>query len=168
MIENGYTLDSMDLTILAHLQADGRKSFTDMAEEMGVSVGTIRNRYTKLVQDNVLHIVGWTDPVRAGYNSYARINIEVRPTEKIQSVAKQILKIPEVSFLAMTSGQYDLEINLVCKNNQHLLEVMHQHIHKVKGVYETNTTIYFKVLKWASHDVSNAVALKETNKKVQK
>ena len=156
-MENGIGLDKMDFTILAHLQKDGRKSFTDIAEEMKVSVGTIRNRYNRLVKENVLHIIGWTDPVQAGYNAYARVTIQVKPTELIRGVAQQLLPIKEISFLAITSGQYDLEINLLCKNNKQLLEVMHEKIHKIEGVHETHTTIYFEVLKWASHDVSNAL-----------
>jgi len=156
-MENGVSLDKMDFTILTHLQKDGRKSFTDIAEEMQVSVGTIRNRYNRLLKENVLHIIGWTDPVQAGYNAYARVTIQVKPTELIRVVAQQLLPIREISFLAITSGQYDLEINLLCKNNKQLLEVMHEKIHKINGVHETHTTIYFEVLKWASHDVSSAI-----------
>ena len=159
-MEEKVKLDQLDIELMAALQDDGRMSFKDISELLEVSIGTIRNRYNRLVQDNVLHIIGWADPVRAGYNSYARINIEVRPTEKIRSVADQLLTIPEVSFLAITSGQYDLEINLVCRDNLHLLDIMHERIHKIEGIYETHTTIYFQVLKWASHDVSNAVSVK--------
>ena len=156
-MENEYKLDSMDFSILAHLQMDGRKSFTDIADELNVSVGTIRNRYNRLLKENILHIIGWTDPVQAGFNSYARITIEVKPTELLNEVAEKLLQVKEVTFLAITSGHYDLEINLLCKDNSQLLEVMHEKIHKIEGVYETNTTIYFKVLKWASHNVSNAL-----------
>ena len=156
-MDSTYKLDSMDFAILAHLQADGRRSFTALADELDVSVGTVRNRYNRLVQENILHIIGWTDPVRAGFNSYARVNIEVRPTALLHQVADQLLLLQEVTFLAFTSGSYDLEINLLCKDNLQLMEVMHEKIHKVEGVYETNTTIYFKVLKWASHDVSSAL-----------
>lgn len=149
-------LDQLDWSILYHLQEDGRRSFTELAEELKVSVGTIRNRYHKLVEDNVLHIIGWTDPVKAGFNSYARVTIEVKPTELIREVANALLKVQEVTFLAITSGKYDLEINLLCKDNRQLMDVMHQKIHTIKGIYETHTTIYFEVLKWASHDISQA------------
>ncbi len=164
-MENEYTLDSMDFSILAHLQGDGRKSFTDIADQLRVSVGTIRNRYNRLLKENVLHIIGWTDPVRAGFNSYARITIEVRPTELLRKVAEQLLELKEVTFLAITSGHYDLEINLLCKDNKQLMQVMHEKIHKIEGIYETHTTIYFEVLKWASHDVSNALNKKALIKK---
>ena len=157
MSNHKFELDHLDFAILALLQEDGRKSFTDIAEELGVAVGTIRNRYNKLIQENILHIIGWTDPVQAGYNAYARVNIAVRPSERIRMVADAVLKIPEVTFLAVTSGNYDLEVNLLCKDNLALLDIMSEQIHTIEGVYETNTTVYFEVLKWASHDVRNAL-----------
>ncbi|MDP4712172.1 MAG: Lrp/AsnC family transcriptional regulator [Saprospiraceae bacterium] len=157
MSNHKFELDHLDFAVLARLQEDGRKSFTDIAEELGVAVGTIRNRYHKLVQENILHIIGWTDPVQAGYHAYARVNIAVRPSERIRMVADAVLKIPEVTFLAVTSGNYDLEVNLLCKDNLALLDIMSSQIHTIEGVYETNTTVYFEVLKWASHDVSNAL-----------
>ncbi|MCA0933648.1 Lrp/AsnC family transcriptional regulator [Lutimonas saemankumensis] len=147
-------LDQIDIQILTHLQKDGRKSFTDISHEMNVSVGMIRNRYQKLVENKVLHIIGWTDPVKAGLNAYARINIKVRPTDIIQEVVEELTKIQEVSFLALTSGNYDIEINMTCINNKHLLDTMNQKIHSINGIFETNTTMYLDVRKWASQDVS--------------
>jgi len=152
--EKENNLDRLDKEILAQLQKDGRKSFTELAEEMGVAVNTIRNRYTKLVQDKVLHIIGWTDPVRTGYNSYARLVIKVTPPDLIRQVAKELLKIPEVTFVAITSGSYSLEINMMCQDNAELTELLHQKVYKITGVSDVQTTVYFEVLKWASHDVS--------------
>lgn len=158
-----FELDGIDIEILSHLKKDGRKSFTDIADEMGVSVGTVRNRYNRMVAENVLHIIGWTDPVKAGFQVYSRVTIQVKPTELIQEVAQKITQIEEVSFVAITSGQYDLEINVMCRSNQELLNLMHQKIHKIEGVFETHTTVYFQVLKWASHNIS--VALNSRDKK---
>lgn len=156
MDTTSFILDKVDVDILRHLQQDGRKSLTDIAEEMQVSVSTIRNRLKRLTDEGILHIIGWADPVKTGFHAYARITIDVKPTSLIREVAEQLSSIQEVSFLAITSGPYDLEINLLCKDNAHLLEVMHQHIHTIKGVHATHTTLYFEVLKWASHKVGDA------------
>lgn len=147
-------LDKVDIEILAHLQEDGRKSFTDIAESMNTSVGTIRNRCNKLLESNVLHIIGWTDPTVTGYSAYARVNIEVKPTTLKTEVANELLRIPEASFVALTAGSQDIEVNLICKNNNHLIDLIDSVIHKIEGVYDTNTTVYLRVLKWASHNVS--------------
>ena len=151
-------LDKIDVQILKHLRKDGRKSFTDIAEEMNTSVGTIRNRYNKLVENNILHIIGWIDPVNAGYNAYARVNINVKPTLLKNQVAEKLMNIAEVSFVALTAGEHDLEVNLTCKSNQGLIYLLDEVIHKIEGVYDTNTTMYLKVLKWASHNISKPLS----------
>lgn len=153
-----YDLDKIDIEILAHLQRDGRKSFTDIAESLNTSVGTIRNRYNKLLENNVLHIIGWIDPTKTGYNAYARVNIEVRPTGLKHQVTDVLLNLPEASFVAFTAGQKDIEVNLICKNNPDLIHLMDNVILKIEGVYDTNTTVYLKVLKWASHNVSGPLS----------
>lgn len=150
-------LDSLDYSILSALTLDGRKSFSDLSEDFKVSVGTIRNRYNRLVENGILYIIGWTDPPKAGFNAYARVMIDVKPSQLIREIADKLLLIKEVSFIALTSGQFDLEINILCQDNKHLLEIMNKHIHSIEGVYETNTTVYFEVLKWASHDVGNVI-----------
>lgn len=153
-------LDALDFEILGQLKRDGRKSFTEMADEMNVAVNTIRNRYNRLVQENILHIIGWVDPVLTGFNSYARVMVQVKPKDRVRSVALELLDVKQVTFMAVTSGVYDLEINLMCKDNKELMEVMYQQIHKIDGVHDTHTTIYLEILKWASHDVNNVLAEK--------
>lgn len=153
-------LDKIDVEILAHLREDGRKSFTDIADNLNTSVGTIRNRYNRLVEKNVLHIIGWMDPTATGYSAYARVNIEVKPTTLKTEVANELLRIPEASFVALTAGSQDIEVNLICKNNNHLIELIDSVIHKIEGVYDTNTTVYLRVLKWASHNVSGSLSNK--------
>jgi Lrp/AsnC family transcriptional regulator for asnA, asnC and gidA len=150
-------LDSLDYSILSALTLDGRKSFSDLSEEFKVSVGTIRNRYNRLIDTGILHIIGWTDPPKAGFNAYARVMIDVKPSQLIREIADKLLLIKEVSFIALTSGKFDLEINILCKDNKQLLDIMNNQIHSMEGVFETNTTVYFEVLKWASHDVGNLI-----------
>lgn len=147
-------LDKIDVYLLRSLGQDGRKSFTDLALELDVSVGMVRNRYNRLVESGILHIVGWTDPVKNGMNAYARIVIAIRPTSMIKEVAEKLTQIEEVSFVAITTGDYDLEINVTCRNNAELLELTHQHIDTMDGVHETNTTMYLQIMKWAAHNVS--------------
>lgn len=149
-------LDKTDIHILNSLSEDGRRSFTDIAQELDVSVGMVRNRYKRLVEEGILHIIGWTDPVKNGMNAYARVVIKVRPTELIPQVAEKLTDIEELSFVALTTGTYDLEINVTCRNNSDLLDLMHEKIHPLKGVYETSTTMYLKILKWAAHNVSHS------------
>lgn len=148
------SLDKADIYILNALGRDGRKSFTDLAQELNVSVGMVRNRYKRLVDEGILHIIGWTDPVKNGMNAYTRVVLKVRPTEKIREVSEKLVAIDEVSFVALTTGNYDLEINITCRNNTDLLDLMRRKIHSIDGVFETNTTVYMQILKWAAHNVT--------------
>ncbi len=149
-----HNLDTIDLEILADLQKDGRKSFSDIAKKLNLAVGTVRNRFQRLERDNIVHIIGWTDPIKAGYNSYSRINIEVKPAGELTQVVEALSKIPQVRFMALTSGNYQIEVNVICEDNSELVEVIQNKIQTITGVYDTNTTVYFKVLKWASQNVS--------------
>ena len=145
--------DRFDQELVELLRKDGRISFTDLSKELGVSVSTVRNRYNKLVDDKVLHILGWVDPTKTGYNSYNRITIDVRPSGCIEEVAGELMKVEEVAFLAITSGSADIEINLICRDHHHYQQVMREKIHSIDGVYNTSSTIYYQVYKWATHNI---------------
>lgn len=147
------SLDNLDYEILLLLQKDGRSSFTDIADVLKVSVSTIRNRVTKLIDEKTLQIIGRVEPVRLGFHAYAQVFISVRPVTELNRVAEQIAVMEEVSFLAMTTGAYDLEVNLMCRNNNHLTNVILQ-IQKIEGIYETKTNMYVKILKIAQPDLS--------------
>jgi Lrp/AsnC family transcriptional regulator, regulator for asnA, asnC and gidA len=146
-------LDDLDYKILEKLIKDGRKSFTDIADELGVSVGTIRNRFNVFVENELLTIIGRVNPDKIGFHTYAQILIKVRPVDKVTEVADKIASLPEVSFLAMTTGQYDLEVNVMCRDNEHLVQLMTNHITKMDGIFESATNIYFKVYKYAQPDL---------------
>ena len=145
-------LDDMDFAILNYLQADGRTSFTVIAEKLNVSIGTIRTRFNRLLEDKVISIIGRVDPAKVGFRCYAHIAVFVRPATFKEHVAKTIAAMPEVSFLAGTSGDYDLEVDVMCRDNDHL-ETFINDISKLEGIFQTKTTIYFKVYKYAQPDL---------------
>lgn len=152
MSKNGTLLDNLDFSILTCLQQDGRMSFTVMAEKLHVSVGTIRTRMNKLIEDGTISIIGRVDPDKVGFHAYAHIAVYVRPATLKESLAKKIAKLSEVSFLAMTSGDYDLEVDVMCRDNDHLVNFINT-ISEWEGVHQTKTTLYFKVYKYAQPDL---------------
>ncbi len=153
MNHNNHTgLDELDFAILTCLQEDGRMSFTVIADKLKVSIGTIRTRFNKLIEDGTINVIGRVDPEKVGFRSYAHIAVYVRPATLKEKVAQKIAKMPEVSFLAMTSGDYDLEVDVMCRDNDHLVQFVNE-ISKIEGVNQTKTTIYFKVYKYAQPDL---------------
>lgn len=153
MEKNGFTLDELDFSILSCLQKDGRMSFTVIAEKLNVSIGTVRTRVNKLIEEGTINIIGRVNPAKVGFGAYAHIAVFVRPATLKDKVAQKISKRPEVSFLAMTSGDYDLEVDVMCRDNDHLVEFVND-ISKIEGVYQTKTTLYFKVYKYAQPDLN--------------
>ncbi|HWB26400.1 MAG TPA: Lrp/AsnC family transcriptional regulator [Chitinophagaceae bacterium] len=141
-------IDELDYLILSELQKDGSMSLTVMAKKLNVSIGTVRNRMTRLLEEKTIQIIGRIDPDKVGFHAYARIFISVKPAKYIKEVAKSLSGLPEVSFLAMISGKHDLELNVQCRDNNHLLELMEK-IQAIEGVFETETNMYLKVLKIA-------------------
>jgi Lrp/AsnC family transcriptional regulator for asnA, asnC and gidA len=151
-IKSDNVLDEIDFAIISFLQNDGRTSFTVIADKLNVSIGTIRTRFNRLLEDNVITIIGRVDPGKVGFRSYAQVAVYVRPATLKEEVAKKIAVMPEVSFLAGTFGEYDLEVDVMCRDNDHLVEFVNK-ISAVEGVFQTKTTIYFKVYKYAQPDL---------------
>ena len=147
-----HILDKLDFEILSFLQEDGRMSFTVIADKLGVSIGTIRTRFNKLIEDGTVNIIGRVNPDKVGFRSYAHIAVYVRPATLKDKVAQRVVKMPEVSFLALTSGDYDLEVDVMCRDNNHLVDFVNN-ISKIEGVFQTKTTMYFKVYKYAQPDL---------------
>jgi Lrp/AsnC family transcriptional regulator, regulator for asnA, asnC and gidA len=145
-------LDETDFRILSFLQQDGRMSFTVIAKKLHLSIGTIRTRFNRLIAEGTINIVGRVIPEKVGFNAYAHIAVYVRPASLKEKVAQKIAKMPEVSFLASTSGDYDLEVDVMCRDNDHLLGFMNR-ISSIAGVSQTKSTIYFKVYKYAQPDL---------------
>jgi Lrp/AsnC family transcriptional regulator, regulator for asnA, asnC and gidA len=147
------SLDKLDIAILSYLQKDGRISFTIMAKETGVSISNIRTRVTKLIEDGTINIIGRVKPEKVGFNAYASVRIAVRPGNKIDYVAKQLLDFREVSFLALISGDFDMEVDIMCRDNDHFIEVINKRISNIDGVHKTTADMYLKVLKYAQPDL---------------
>jgi len=153
MEKNAVELDKLDFAILSFLQKDGRMSFTVMAKKLKVSIGTIRTRFNNLVKEGTVSIVGRVIPEKVGFHSYAHIDIHIRPATLKETVARKIARLPEISFLALTSGDYDLEVDVMCRDHDHLVQFVEK-ISKLHGVDQIKTTIYLKVYKYAQPDLT--------------
>lgn len=148
-----HQLDALDFAILSHLREDGRKSFTELANVLDVSVGTIRNRYANLVQDKILQVYGRVNPQQVGFIAYAHILVSVRPSHHIEHVLEEFMTYPEVAFLAVTTGEYDIVLDVMCRDSEHLSELIRERVQKTEGVHFTTTNIYLKVLKTAQPEI---------------
>ena len=131
-------MDDLDFAIIEFLQGNGRIPFTDIAKSLNVTEGTIRNRVAKLIENKAIQIVGLIDPHRAGYDTPALIGISVTPPY-LEEAAAEIATFPEVSYLIMVSGEYDLMVEVFCRNREQLASLIRDRLQKVTGVQRTQT-----------------------------
>jgi Lrp/AsnC family transcriptional regulator for asnA, asnC and gidA len=139
-------LDYIDRQIIAALQKDGREAFAQIAERLNVSPGMIRTRYNRLVEMGVLRVVAITNPLRMGYNTMALIGIKA-VTGKLMEVASRIAALDEVIYLIVVSGGYDIIAEVVCRDQDDLLQFLTERLYKIDGVRETESFMHLKIMK---------------------
>jgi Lrp/AsnC family transcriptional regulator for asnA, asnC and gidA len=141
----GQLLDDVGKAILRQLQQDGRRSYTAIGAAVGLSEAAVRQRVKALVDSGVLQIVAVADPITLGFGVMATVGVAV--SGDAREAAETISRIAEVDYCVLTSGRYDLQLELVCRDNEHLLSVINDRIRTVPGVRETETSICLRVHK---------------------
>lgn len=139
-------MDRLDYEILALLQQDGRRSFTEIGKEVGFSEGTIRRRVARLVEDGTIRIIGLVDPHRVGFDAPAIIQVSVTPPH-LEEAAQTIAQFPEVSYLLMISGEFDLIVEVRCQNREHLASFIRDDLQRVSGVQRTVSSLVLHTYK---------------------
>ncbi|MBM4466879.1 MAG: Lrp/AsnC family transcriptional regulator [Chloroflexi bacterium] len=139
-------LDETDRAIIAQLQYNGRMSFTDIADQLGISEGTVRRRVRQLMDDRVLQIVAIVEPQLLGWNAAAMIGVTIQAGQ-VDAVAQQIAQFPEVSYLFMASGEFDLFVEVFCRDREHLVSFLNQKLQQIPGVQRTQTFMILKMYK---------------------
>ena len=138
--------DEIDLQIIRILNEDGRASFAHIAETLGVSPGMIRQRYNRLVEEGVVQVVAITNSMQMGLTTMAQIGVKV-DVNRMQEIADQIADFEEVIYLVLLTGSYDLFVEVICRDREHLLDFLTNKLHSVEGVREAETFIYLKIAK---------------------
>jgi Lrp/AsnC family transcriptional regulator for asnA, asnC and gidA len=141
----GKPLDDVDRRIIDQLQDQGRRPYTEIARAVGLSEAGVRQRVASLTERGVIQIVAATSPNALGMIQ-AFISVRVAGAG-LERAAEEIAAIPEVDYVAVCTGPTDLLVGAVCRDNQHLLEVVTHGIRGVPGVVETDTAVVLTELK---------------------
>ena len=139
-------IDALDRQILQSLQADGRASYVTLANELNVSEGTIRKRVRKLEENNVLQIIGVTDPFKVGLDTVAFVWLKVE-RGKLESVINEIQSIKEVRYVVITAGSYDVVAMVVVPNRERLLNILSKQLGQIPGIQSSETSIVMEIHK---------------------
>ena len=128
---SGEEVGDLDKRIIEHLQQDGRRPFTQIAADLGVSEAAVRARTNRLVERGILQVVGVTDPLKLGFQQMAMIGIRCE-ANRLMDVAERVGEFPEVSYVVITAGAYDILIETVCEDNEGLLRFLAERLRTIE------------------------------------
>lgn len=137
--------DAVDKAIVEELQRDGRRSYAALAKIVGKSEAAVRQRVQRLIDAGVMQIVAVTDPLRLGFARQAMVGVRV--AGDLREVADALADVPEIDYVVITAGTFDLLVELVCRDDDHLLTLINERIRTVPGVRDTETFMYLKLRK---------------------
>jgi Lrp/AsnC family transcriptional regulator, regulator for asnA, asnC and gidA len=139
-------LDDTDLKIIEALRKEGRVAFAQIAEQLEVSPGMIRQRYNRLVDQGFLKVVAITNPLRMGYKTMAMIGIRAEGS-KLLAVAEKISKLDEVIYMIISSGRFDIFAEVICRDHEDLLRFITEKLSTIDGVRESESFMHLKIIK---------------------
>jgi Lrp/AsnC family transcriptional regulator for asnA, asnC and gidA len=144
MAGNGL-LDEVSRQLIEALQQDGRRSYAALAQDVGLSEAAVRQRVKRLLDEGVMQIVAVTDPLTVGFSRQAMVGIKAEGD--VRQVAKRLAELPELDYVVLCAGEYDILVELVCEDDEHLLRLLDESVRKIEGVRETATFIYLRLEK---------------------
>ena len=141
----GSGVDDVGKRLIEELQQDGRRSYAALAKTVGLSEAAIRQRVQRMVDSGLMQVVAVTDPLQVGFHRQAMIGLRVEGD--LVRVADELAKVDEVDYVVITAGSFDILLELVCEDDDHLLRVLSERIRVLPGVRGTETFVYLKLAK---------------------
>jgi Lrp/AsnC family transcriptional regulator for asnA, asnC and gidA len=140
-----FPLDDISKAIIEQLQEDGRRAYATIGKAVGLSEAAVRQRVQRLVEGGIVQIVAVTDPVQVGFTRQAMIGIKAEGN--LEELADGLAALVEVDYVVITAGGFDILAEVVCEDDDRLLEVLNQRIRTLPGVRTTETFVYLKLRK---------------------
>ena len=141
-------LDDLDKGIIGALQAEGRRPYSRIAQDLRVAESVVRYRVQRLEQSGMLQVVGIADPLRLGFDRMALIGLKVRPGT-LKTVCEAVTAFPETSYVAAIAGSYDVIVEVICRDTAHFGELLTGRLHAVDGVVSAESFFVLEIYKMA-------------------
>ncbi len=138
-------IDTIDRKIIDQLRIDGRRSFAVIGRNVGLSEPSVRARYRRLSKAGIVQVVGMPDAPKLG-EIEVHVAIRIRGVA-VATVAKQLVAVPEIKFVASAVGSYDLIADLRCDDVIHLSSILNERVRRVNGVQHVETMTVLEVMK---------------------
>jgi len=142
--KNQTLLDDTSKAIIEQLQLDGRRSYAAIGKAVGLSEAAVRQRVQRLIEVGAMQIVAVTDPMSLGFLRQTMIGI--RCGGELERVAEHLAGMDEIDYVVITAGSFDLLIEVVCENDDQLLDILSR-VRSIPSVTMTETFVYLKLCK---------------------
>lgn len=138
-------LDKTDIAIIGHLQADGRRPYTTIAKDLGISEAGVRQRVARLLRTDIIQIVAVSSPLDLGL-IWAQVHLRVRG-DRLEAAAEEVAELPEVDYVSICAGAFDVIVGVVARDREELMDVLVNHIRTIEGVEGAEFLLHLRVLK---------------------
>ncbi|KWX05487.1 AsnC family transcriptional regulator [Carbonactinospora thermoautotrophica] len=138
-------LDDVAKAIIEQLQRDGRTSYAALAKSVGLSETAVRQRVQRLLDDGVMQIVAVTDPMMLGFKR--QVMVGIRADGNLRKIAEKLAAVPEIDYVVITAGSFDLLVEFVAEDDDRLLEIIDETIRPIPGVRDCEIFVYLSLVK---------------------
>ena len=138
-------LDDVSKAIIEQLQEDGRRPYGTIGRAVGLSEAAVRQRVARMIDTGIMQVVAVTDPLTVGFSRAAMVGIEVEGD--VEAVADALYRLPEVDYLVIVAGGFDLMAEVVAENDDHLLAILNRSIRSIPGVRRAEAFVYLQLRK---------------------
>jgi Lrp/AsnC family transcriptional regulator for asnA, asnC and gidA len=138
-------LDGVNKAIVEQLQKDGRKTYGAIAEAVGLSEAAVRQRVQRMREAGIMQIVAVTDPLQVGFRSQAMVGIRADGDARV--VAERLAEVEDIDYVVLCTGSFDILVELVCEDEDAILELLNGVIRQIPGVRDTETFMYLRLTK---------------------
>jgi Lrp/AsnC family transcriptional regulator for asnA, asnC and gidA len=143
--ERTIVIDEIDKAIVRELQLDGRLPYAKLGPRVGLSQAAVRQRVQRLIENGVMQVVAVTDPLTLGFGLQAMVGVEV--DGDLRAAAAKLAKVDEVAYVVVTTGRFDLLVEVVCRDNEELLTIVNDVIRALPGIRTAETFTYLHLEK---------------------
>jgi len=148
-----FRTDEVDERIIRLLRDDGRLSNREVARRLDISEGTVRQRLKKLEDAGAIRIGAVVDPLKLGISAFANVMIMVEPS-RLQSALDAFSALPEVSYVASTTGQFNVLVLIAAKDLPSLRELITAQVERFKGVHRVEVRLMVRTPKHEYHVIA--------------
>lgn len=140
-------LDEIDRRLIALLQEDSSQTYTELARKLGMKESTIRKRVLALRDKGVIkRFTIIIEPSKMGFNAVAIVGIDANPS-KFLTVAKELARIPETRYVATSTGDHMIMVEIWAKDGQELSRIISEKIGAIDGVLRVCPSIILEKIK---------------------